>query len=182
MEKITFIMVIHARHQNKGIIVPTQWSLSTVKTIRYEMENCNGDYEAVAVRKDCVAPQKFAEESVGRLLNQNSGSITWIEYFSLYHNIYTQWVYSLINTQASQMPNVHRKSTWRLSDKCEENSGQSETYRWSTNKLILFGEKNFFQDQKHNRRVTNDWLRFLGWFSDVCPLRVVPYFFQRISS
>ena len=44
-------MMIQAGHQNKEIIVAAQCSLSTVLTIRHELENCDGDYEAVARRK-----------------------------------------------------------------------------------------------------------------------------------
>ena len=50
-KRITCIMMIHAGHQNKEIMVAAQCSLNTVKTIRHELENCDGDYEAVARRK-----------------------------------------------------------------------------------------------------------------------------------
>ena len=64
-ERITCIMMIQAGHQNKEIIVAAQCSLNTVKTIRHELENCDGDYEAVAGRKqpnsrsDCVRTAEF---------------------------------------------------------------------------------------------------------------------------
>ena len=51
LERITCIMMIQAGHQNKEIIVAAQCSLNTVKTIRHELENCDGDYEAVAGKK-----------------------------------------------------------------------------------------------------------------------------------
>ena len=57
---ITCIMMIHADHQNKEITVAAQCTMNTVRTIRHELENYDGDYEAVARRKqhsrrsDCV--------------------------------------------------------------------------------------------------------------------------------
>ena len=50
-KRITCVMMIHTIHQNKEIMVAAQCSLNTVKTIRNEMENSDGDYEAVARRK-----------------------------------------------------------------------------------------------------------------------------------
>ena len=44
-------MMIHAGHHNKGIMVAAQCYLNTVKTIKHELENCDGDYGAVAGRK-----------------------------------------------------------------------------------------------------------------------------------
>ena len=41
-KRITCIMTIHASHQNKEITVAAQCSLNTVKTIRHELENCDG--------------------------------------------------------------------------------------------------------------------------------------------
>ena len=60
-------MVIHTGYQNKEIAVAAQCSLNTVKTIRHELENCDGDYQAVARRKqhnrrsDCVRTAEFLE-------------------------------------------------------------------------------------------------------------------------
>ena len=48
---IACIMMIHAGHQYMEIMVAAQCSLNTVRTIRHELENCHGDYEAVARRK-----------------------------------------------------------------------------------------------------------------------------------
>ena len=48
-ERITCIMMIHTGNQNKEITVAAQCSLHTEKTISHELENCDGDYEAVAV-------------------------------------------------------------------------------------------------------------------------------------
>ena len=47
-------MMVHAGHQNKEITVAAQCSLNTVKTIRHELENSDGDYEAVARRKQHI--------------------------------------------------------------------------------------------------------------------------------
>ncbi|KAL1110096.1 hypothetical protein AAG570_008173 [Ranatra chinensis] len=64
-KRITCIMMIRADHQNKDITIAAQCSLNTVKTIRHELETCNGDYEYVARRKipsrrsDCVRTAEF---------------------------------------------------------------------------------------------------------------------------
>ncbi|KAL1131345.1 hypothetical protein AAG570_010963 [Ranatra chinensis] len=63
-KRITCIM-IRAGHQNKDIMTAAQCSLTTVKTIKHELETCNGDYEDVARRKilsrrsDCVRTAGF---------------------------------------------------------------------------------------------------------------------------
>ena len=60
-------MMIHAGHQNNEITVAAQCSMNTVKTIRHKQENCDGDYGAVARRKqhcrrsDCVRTAEFLE-------------------------------------------------------------------------------------------------------------------------
>ena len=62
---MTCIMTIHASHQNKEIMVAAQCYPNTVKTITNELENCDGDIEAVARRKqhtrrsDCVRTAEF---------------------------------------------------------------------------------------------------------------------------
>ena len=53
-KRITCIMMIHNGHQNKEIMVAAQYFLKTVKTIRHEVKNCDGDYEAVARRKQHI--------------------------------------------------------------------------------------------------------------------------------
>ena len=65
LKRITCIIMIHAGHQNREIAVVAQCTLNTVKTIRQEVEDCDGDYEAVARRKkhnrrsDCVRTAEF---------------------------------------------------------------------------------------------------------------------------
>ena len=62
---ITYIMMIHAVHQDKEITVSAQCSMNIVKTIRHELENCDGDYKAVVRRKqhnrryDCIRTTEF---------------------------------------------------------------------------------------------------------------------------
>ena len=64
-KRITCTMMIHAGHQYMEIMVAAQCSLNTVKIIRHDLENCDGDYEAVARRKqhsrrsDCVRTAEF---------------------------------------------------------------------------------------------------------------------------
>ena len=80
-KKITFIMMIHASHQNNEITIAAQCSLNTVKKIRHELENCDGDYMAVARRKqhnrrfDCIRTAEFLEnlqkKSVGSPRHRN---------------------------------------------------------------------------------------------------------------
>lgn len=65
---------IRAGQQNKDIMIAAQCSLNTVKTIRHELETCNGDYEAVAKRKihnrrsDCVHTTEFLEDLQEKVL------------------------------------------------------------------------------------------------------------------
>ena len=67
-------MMIHAGHQNKENIVAAQCSLNTVKIIRHALENWDGDYEAVARRKqhnrrsDCVRTAEFLENLQKKVL------------------------------------------------------------------------------------------------------------------
>ena len=62
---ITCVMMIHAGHYDKEITVAAQCAMNTVETIRHELENYDGDYEAVAGRKqhnrrsDCVHTAEF---------------------------------------------------------------------------------------------------------------------------
>ena len=64
-KRITCIMMIHAGHLNNEIMVAAQCSMNTVITIRHELEYCDGEYEAVAGRKqhnrrsDCVRTAEF---------------------------------------------------------------------------------------------------------------------------
>ena len=73
-KRITCIMMICAVHENKEIMVAAKCSLNTVKTIRHELENCNGDYEAVARRKqhnrrsDCVRTAEFLKNLQKKVL------------------------------------------------------------------------------------------------------------------
>ena len=73
-KRIKCIMMIHAGHQNKEIMVAAQYSLNTIKTIRHELENCDGDYEAVARRKqqngrsDCIRTAEFLENQQKKVL------------------------------------------------------------------------------------------------------------------
>ena len=48
LKRITCIMMINAGHQNKEITGAAQCSMNTVKTISHDLENSDGDYEAVA--------------------------------------------------------------------------------------------------------------------------------------
>ena len=76
-------MMIHTGYQNKEIMVAVQCSLNTVKIIRHRLENCNGDYEAVARRKqhnrrsDCVRiriPGKSAEKRSWKVTAHKNGA------------------------------------------------------------------------------------------------------------
>ena len=73
----TCIMMTHAGHKNNEIKFADQCSLNTVKTIRHELENCDGDYEAVARRKqhcrrsDCVCTAEFLENLQKKVLEES---------------------------------------------------------------------------------------------------------------
>ena len=77
-KRITCIMMIHASHQNKEIMVAAQCSLNTLKTTRHELENCDGDYEAVARRKqhsrrsDCVRTEELLK-NLGKQVLEDPG-------------------------------------------------------------------------------------------------------------
>ena len=71
---ITCIKMIHAGHQNTEIMAAAQCSLNTVKTIRHELKNSDGDYEAVAGRKqhsrrsDCIRTAEFLKNLQKKVL------------------------------------------------------------------------------------------------------------------
>ena len=73
-KRITCIMMIHVGHQNTEIMVAAQCSMNIVKTIRCERKNCDGDYGAVARRRqhsrryDCVLIAKFLENLQRKVL------------------------------------------------------------------------------------------------------------------
>ena len=75
--------MIRARHGNKEIMVASQCSLNTAKTIRQEVENCNGD-EAVARRKqhnrqlDCARTAEFLENLQKKVLEDPSIGIRFL--------------------------------------------------------------------------------------------------------
>ena len=71
-------MMIRDGHQNKEIMFAAQCSSNTVKAIRNEVEGCNGDYEAVAIRKqhkkrsDCARSAEFLETLREKILEDPS--------------------------------------------------------------------------------------------------------------
>ena len=73
-KRITCIMMIHAGHLNNEIMVAAQCSMNTVITIRHELENCDGEYETVAGRKqhnrrsDCVCTTEFLKNLQKKVL------------------------------------------------------------------------------------------------------------------
>lgn len=77
--------MIRAAHQTKEILVATQHSLSTSKTIHNELEDCNGYYEDPMRRRICRG--KVLEHpgiEFQTLLPQMIGC------FTLYHVAWTQ--------------------------------------------------------------------------------------------
>ena len=76
-KRITCIMMIHTGHQNKEITVAAQCSLSTVETIGHVLENCDGDYKAVARRRqhnrrsDCVRTAEFIKNLQKKVLEES---------------------------------------------------------------------------------------------------------------
>ncbi|KFM77814.1 Transposable element Tcb2 transposase, partial [Stegodyphus mimosarum] len=95
-KRITRIMMIRAGHQNKDIMTAVQCSLNTVKTIRHELETCNGDYEDVPRRKipsrrsDCVHTAEFLANLQEQVLkNPGIGSGGYVE---LLNTVVKPWI------------------------------------------------------------------------------------------
>ena len=69
-KRITCIMMVHAGHQNKEITVAAYCSLNNLKTIRHELENSDGDYEAVArksnITDDLIVFVQLNSSKIGR--------------------------------------------------------------------------------------------------------------------
>ena len=63
-------MMIRAGHPNADITTAAQCSLNTVKAVRHDMEDCNEDYESVAMASgkehrrcsDCIQTTKFVKQ------------------------------------------------------------------------------------------------------------------------
>ena len=74
--------MIYAGYKNKEIMVAAQCSLNTVKTIRQELKNCNGNYETAARRKqnnrrsDCICTAEFLENLQKKVL-EDPQMATW---------------------------------------------------------------------------------------------------------
>src|SRR5215510_10665728 len=73
-KRITCIMMIRSGQQTSAIMTAAECSLNTVTTIRSEMKSCNGDYEAVAARKqhsrrsDCSRTPEFIQQLQEKVL------------------------------------------------------------------------------------------------------------------
>ena len=80
-KRITCIMMIHAGHHNKEIMVVAQCSLNTVKTIRHKLENAMETTRLLLEDKSNIADDlisfvqqnssKICRKSLGRPRNQN---------------------------------------------------------------------------------------------------------------
>ena len=185
-KRITCIMMIHAGHQNKEITVAAQCSLSTVRTIRHELENCDGDYEAVDRRKqhirrsDCDGDY----EAVARRKQHygRSDCVHTAEFLQCLKKkvlkdpgIRIRALSRELNVSASTMKLALNEDLHYYSYKCRR--GQLLTEKANENRLtkgrkllsnvkhpaepqtmwFFSDEKDFCQDEKHNMQ-NNRWL------------------------
>ncbi|KAL1117842.1 hypothetical protein AAG570_004157 [Ranatra chinensis] len=139
-KRITCTMMIRAGHQNKDIMTAAQCSLNTVKTIRHELETCNGDYEDVARRKipsrrsDCVRTAEFLANLQEQVL-KNPG--IGIRALSREMNVAASTMKLALNEDLRYYSYKRRKGQLLL-DKREETTEQSETSCGTANNLVLF--------------------------------------------
>ena len=159
--------MIRAGHRNKDIMTAAQCSLNIVKTIRHELESCNGDYEAVAKRKihnrrsDCVRTTKFLEDRQERVL-KNPG--IGIRALAREMNVSTSTM-KLAPNEDLRYYSYKRCKGQLLTEKARENRLTKAKKLLSKVKhpaepqiIWLFShEKNFYQNQKHNTQ-NNRWL------------------------
>ena len=166
---IKCIMMIHVGHQNNEIMVAAQYSLNTVRTIRHELGNCDGNYEAVARRKqhngrsDCVHTAEFLKNLQKKVLED---PCIRIRVLSHELNVSASTMKLALNEDLRYHSYKHRRGQL-LTEKAHENR------LTKGNKLLnkvkhpaepqtiwLFSdENNFYRDQKHNTQ--NDrWLAY----------------------
>ena len=181
-------MMIHTGQQNKEIMVAAQCSLNTVKTIRHEMENCDGDYKAVARRRqhnrrsDCDGDY---EAVAGRKQhNRRSDCVCTAEFLKdLDKKVFKKTGIGIrtllceLNVSGSTMKlalnedlryySYKRRRGQQLTEKARENRLTKGKKLLSKVKhpaepqtiWFFFDEKNFCQDQKHNTQ-NNRWLAY----------------------
>lgn len=168
-KRITCIMMIRAGHQNKDIMTAAQCSLNTVKTIRHELETCNGDYEDVARRKipsrrsDCVRTAEFLAKLQEQVL-KNPG--IGIRALSREMNVAASTMKLALNEDLRYYSYKRRKGqllTEKVREKRLINAKKllSKVKHPAEPQTIWFfsDEKNFCQDQKHNTQ-NNRWLAY----------------------
>ena len=168
-KRITCIMMIRTGHQNKDIMAAAQCSLNTVKTIRHELETCNGDYEDVARRKipcrrsDCIRTTEFLANLREQVL-KNPG--IGIRALSREMNVAASTMKLALNEDLRYYSYKRRKGQL-LTEKAREkhliNAKKllSKVKHPAEPQTIWFfsDEKNFCQDQKHNTQ-NNRWLAY----------------------
>ena len=155
-------MMIHAGHKNKEIMVAAQCSLNTVKTIRHELKNCDGYYEAMARRKqhnrrsDCVRTAEKVLEDPGIIIMLLSREL----------NVSASTMKFALNVNLCCYSYKHHRGQL-LTEKVRENrltKGRkllSKVRHHAEPQTIKFfsDEKNFYQDQKPNTQ-NNRWLAY----------------------
>ena len=194
-KRITCIIMIRAGHQNKKIMFAAQCSLNTMKTIRNKVEGCNGDYEAVATKKqhkrrsDSARSAEFLETLKQNVLEDPSIGIRAL---SRELNISPSTMKLALNEDLRYYSYKRRKGQ-SLTEKAREN-------RLTKAKKLLSKVKYpaeahiiwFFFDEKISAKIRGITLRItdglqtvqrtlfescrlnfpkLLWFSDVCLLR-----------
>ena len=160
-------MMIHAGHQNKEITVAAQCSQNTAKTIRHELQNCDGDYEAVARRRqhnrrsNCVRTAEFLKNMQKKFLEEPRNGIR-----SCKLNVLVSIMKLALNKDLCYN-SYKRHRAQLLTEKTHENrltKGKkllSKVKHPAEPQTIWFlsNEKNLCQDQKHNTE-NNRWLAY----------------------
>ena len=157
-------MMIHAGHMNKEIMFAAQCSLNTVKTIRNEVEGCNGDYEAVATKKqhkrrsDSACSAEFLETLKQKVLEDLSIGIRAL---SQDLNILPSTMKLALNEDLRYYSYKYRKGQLLTEKACENRLTKakkllSKVKHPAKAQTIWFfsDEKSFCQDQRHNTQKT----------------------------
>ena len=166
-KRVTCIMMIRAGFDNRDIVAAAQCSLNTVKTVREELEECEGDVESVASRRphkkrsDVSRSPEFVKE-LQKKVQKDPGK--GIRSLAREMNVGVTTMKRALNEDLRYHSYKMRKGQL-LTDKARKN--RLKKAKKLLNKVkhpvepgtlwFFFDEKNFCQDQLHNAQ-NNRWL------------------------
>ena len=167
---ITCIMMIHASCQNwENTVAAQHSSLNTINTIRCELENCDGNYEAVARRKqhnrrsDCVHTAEFPKNLQKNVMKDPGIRIMA---FSSELNITASTMKLALNEDLRYYSFMNHRGHPLTEKACENRLTKgkkllSKMKHPAEPQTIWFfsDEKNVFQDQKYSMQ-NNRWLAY----------------------